>query len=138
MPAYNSQAVSNSPLQMIAKGDPASVLLFNAETPATGAASIAVALQPSNVGSGGTAVSIQLECTGGIGSGVFQIQDSDVDVAADYTSINFGGATPGVINSSTVNASGVARIELTVVARFLRVLCTTTPGAAVTVRVRQN
>lgn len=136
-PAYNSQATSNSPLQMIAAGDANPALLFNNEIPASGEASIAVAVQANTANAdGGAYVSIQLECPGGIGAGVFQIQDSDIcDTAGeDFTSINFNGATPGQITSANVNASGTARIELLTKARFIRVLCVTAPGAAVTVR----
>lgn len=141
MPAYNSQATSNSPLQSVSPSDPPGVapLLFNAETPASGTASIAVAIAPRAPFGGGTpTVTVQLECPLGIGSGVFQIQDADVDSAADYTSINFNSATPGQITTASVNASGVARVELLVAARFLRVLCVTVPGNPVTVRVGQK
>jgi hypothetical protein len=137
-PLYNSQTISNSPLLMIALGDPNGVDLFLAETPSAGQASLAVAIQPRTASSGPTTVSLVFECPGGIGSGVFQIQDADEDEAAGYDSINFGGATPGTVASANMNASGVARVELQVAARFLRVLCTTAPGAATTVSARQQ
>lgn len=141
MPLYNSQAVANSPLQSISPGDPPSVapLLFNAETPAAGQKSIAVAIVPRLPFGGGPAtLTIQLECPLGIGSGVFQVQDADVDNDASYDSINFGGATPGQITSTSVNASGTARVELTTAARFARVACITAPSNPVTVRVGQK
>ena len=64
-----------------------------------------------------------------------RLQTEDFDAAAEYTSIPFGGATPGVVNAASMNAGGVARVELIVRARFLRVLCTTAPGNPVTVTV---
>jgi hypothetical protein len=137
-PLYNSQVTSNSPLQMIAPGDPASVNLFNVETPVAGQSSIAVAIQPRTASSGPTTVSLEFSCPGGIGAGVFQIQDADVDADANYTSINFGGNSPGTIATANMNASGVTRVELQTAARFLRVKCTTAPGAAITVRARQQ
>lgn len=138
-PLYNSQAVAGGQLQSIWPGSPVDALLFSAETPATGAASLAVAITPKTASGGQQTVSIQFECpAAGIGAGVFQIQASDLDAAANYTSINFGGATPGQVVNASLNASGVARVELQTAARFLRVLCVTTPGVNVTVRVRQH
>lgn len=139
-PTYNSQLLSNSPLVQIAPGDiPGQYKLFDNEIPATGQASIACAIQPKPANSGPTTISLQFEGpAAGIGAGVFQVQDADVDVAGDYTSINFGGATPGQVVNANLNASGVARVELQTAARFLRVLCVTTPGVAVTVRARQQ
>jgi len=136
--AYASQLTSNSPLGSIMPGEPASQLLFNNETPGSGTASIAVAIAQRPYTNGPTAVSLQFECPGGIGSGVFQIQDADFDVAGDYTSIGFGGANPGTVATGNMNASGVARVELLVSARFLRVLCVTAPGTPITVRARQQ
>ena len=138
MPAYGSQATSGGQLTIIAPGDPASVNLFSAEIPVAGAASIAVAIAPKTASGGQQTVSLEFSCPGGIGAGVFQIQDADVDAAANYCSINFGGATPGTIATANMNASGVSRVELITAARFLRVLCTTAPGAAITVRARVN
>lgn len=137
-PLYNSQALGGGQLASAWPGMPVDILLFNGETPAAGQASIAFALTPKTASAGPQTVSLQFECPGGIGSGVFQIQDADNDVAADYCSINFGGASPGVVNSTTVNASGTARVELQTAARFVRVLCVTAPGAAITVRGRQH
>jgi hypothetical protein len=141
MPLFNSQLTSNSPLQMIAPGDPAGVVLFNAETPANGQASIAVAIQPRTASSGPTTVSLQFECPLGLGAGVFQIQDSDgptLTEASNFTSINFGGGTPGQVVLANMNASGVSRVELQTAARGLRVLCVTAPGNPITVRARQQ
>jgi hypothetical protein len=137
-PLYNSQVATNSPLGMVAPGDPASQLLFNNETPVAGQASIAFAIQPRTISGGLTELSFQLECPNGLGAGVFQLQDADVDAAANYDSINFGGATPGQISLANLNASGVGRVELQTAARFVRALCITAPGAAVTLRVRQQ
>jgi hypothetical protein len=138
MPVYGSQTTTNSPLGSIMPGDKDSQLLFNNEIPGSGQASIAVAIAPRPFSNGPASVSLQFECPGGIGSGVFQIQDADVDAAANYTSIGFGGANPGTVASANMNTSGVARVELIVSGRFLRVLCTTAPGAAITVRARQQ
>ncbi len=62
-------------------------------------------------------ITVRAECPLGMGAGVFQIQDSDVDVAADYCSINFGGATPGEVVNANLAASGVARVELNLALR---------------------
>lgn len=137
MPAYNSQALAGGNLQSISPGQGTAVV-FNAETPASGVASVACAIQAHSVSSGPQLVSVQFECPGGIGSGVFQIQDASEDVAADYCSINFNSATPGQVVTGNMNASGVARVELQVAARFLRILCVTTPGAAITVRIQAH
>jgi len=134
-PAYNSQAVYNGQLQAVFQGQPNPAVVLNNETPAAGQASLAVAIAAPTPSGYLSSVPVQFECPLGIGAGVFQIQDSDVDVAADYTSINFGGATPGQITSGSVNANGVARVELVVKARFLRILCVTAPSNPVTVRI---
>jgi hypothetical protein len=136
-PLYNSQVLTNTPLQSVGKGDAVLPLLFSAETPLAGQASLAVALQPSTVSSGPEQFAIELRCPGGIGAGVFQIQDADTYDATgtNFTSINFNGLVPGQIDSTSVNASGTARVELTARARFVRLLCVTAPGAAVTVTV---
>lgn len=138
MPAYGSQTTTNSPLQSAGPGDVNEVLAFNAETPGSGTASIAVPLATRPFSNAPVGVSVQLECPSGIGAGVFQIQDADNDVAGDYASMNFGGSSPGQITSTTVNASGTGRAELLVTGRFLRILCVTAPGNPVTVRVRQK
>lgn len=135
MPSYNSQAATNTPLTAIWDGMPVPAVVFNAETPAAGAKSIAVALQSRLPNAPLKPVAIQLECPLGLGAGVFQIQDSDVDTDADYTSIGFNGANPGQIVLANVNANGVARVELILQARFLRILCVTAPGNPVTIRV---
>lgn len=140
-PLYNSQVVAGGQLPSAWPGSPVDILLFNGETPTAGQASIAFAITPKTASGGQQTLSFQFECPGGIGSGVFQIQDSDGPpsaTGAEFNSINFGGATPGVVNSSTVNASGTARVELQTAARFARVLCITAPGAAITVRGRQH
>lgn len=135
MPAYGSQATSNSPLVAVMPDQAVPVTLLNAEIPAAGAASIACALAGRVPASGLTPVSVRFSCPGGIGAGVFQIQDADFDAAADYCSIAFGAASPGTIAAANMNASGVCRVELLLRGRFLRVLCTTAPGAATTVTV---
>jgi hypothetical protein len=138
MPAYGSQLTSNSPLVAVTPDQTVPATLLNAETPAAGAASIAVALMARTANAEGLrAVAVRFSCPLGIGAGVFQIQDADfVDAAgADFDSINFGGATPGVVNSSVMNASGVSRVELLLRGRFLRVLCTTAPSNPITVTV---
>jgi hypothetical protein len=134
-PAYNSQLVSNSPLQSIGQDAVVPVLVFSAETPVAGEASLAVAIQPRTASGGPAFVTVQLECPLGIGSGAFQVQDADVDAASAYDSINFGGASPGSIATGNLNASGTGRVELQVAAKFLRILCTTAPSNPVTVRV---
>ena len=134
-PAYGSQAATNSPLQAVMPDQLVPVAVFSAETPASGEASLAVALAPHGGPGQLTPVSVQFSCPLGIGAGVFQIQDADNDVAADYCSINFGSGTPGQVTSTNVNASGVARVELIVRGRFLRVLCVTAPSNPITVTV---
>jgi len=54
MPAYNSQAVRNSPLESIGPKDAAPAILLNAEMPAAAQASLAVAIRPSTLSSGST------------------------------------------------------------------------------------
>lgn len=136
MPAYGSQATSNSQLQCISGEDVLPVTLLNAETPIALQASIAVAIKPKTASGGPMRVSVVFKCPGGMGAGVFQIQEADQDLSAlDYTSINFGGATPGTVVAGSFNAGGTAKVTLDIRARFLRVLCTTAPGAAVTVQV---
>lgn len=134
MPLYNSQAATNSQLQSVFPSSPIPAIVFNAETPANGQKSLAVAIHPRPDG-GPRTVSVQLECPAGIGAGVFQIQDSDVDTDGDYDSLAFGGANPGQIVAANLNASGVGRVELQVQAKFLRILCVTAPGNPVTVRI---
>lgn len=134
-PAYNSQVATNSPLVAVAPDQLVPATLLNAEIPVAGSASLACALMPRTPTGQLTPVAVRFSCPLGIGAGVFQIQDADFDAAAEYTSINFGGATPGVVNSTSVNASGVARVELIIRARFLRVLCVTAPSNPVTVTV---
>lgn len=135
MPPYGSQAISNSQLQAVMPDQVIPATLLSAEIPGIGAASLACALASRMASAQLTPVSVRFSCPLGIGAGVFQIQDADFDAAAEYDSIPFGGATPGVVNSTTVNASGVARVELIVRARFLRVLCTAAPSNPVTVTV---
>lgn len=139
-PAYNSQALSNSPLEVLAIGNPSAGDFYVNETPASGSASIAKAVQAKTVSSGPSSVSIMFECPAGVGAGVFQIQDTDfLDVAgANFNSINFGGATPGQITLANFNASGVCRVELSpFVGRFIRILCVTAPSNPISVRGRQ-
>lgn len=135
MPAYNSQAASNSPLVSVGPEDPAPAVVLNAEIPAANQASLAVAIRPGPVWSGTRLTSVLFLCPGGIGAGAFQIQEADEDVNSSYTSINFGGATPGVVNAAAMSAAGTAKVTLQIRTRFLRVLCTASPGAAVTVKV---
>lgn len=135
MPAYGSQATSNSPLVAVMPDQAVPVTLLNAETPLAGQASLACALAGRNPNSQLTPVAVRFSCPLGMGAGVFQIQDADFDSAGEYVSIGFGGANPGVINNASLNASGVARVELILRGRFLRVLCTTAPGNPVTVTV---
>lgn len=135
MPPYGSQAISNSQLQAVMPDQVVPAVLLSAEIPGVGAASLACALASRMASGQLTPVSVRFSCPLGIGAGVFQVQDADFDAAAEYTSIPFGGATPGVVNAASMNAGGVARVELIVRARFLRVLCTTAPGNPVTVTV---
>jgi len=139
-PAYGSNVTSNSPLQAVTPDQQVPATLFSAETPAAGEASLAVALMPRTPTGQLTPVSVRLSCPLGLGAGVFQIQTADVvptgDTAGvDFCSEGFNGANPGTISSSNVNASGVARVELILRARFLRVLCVTAPSNPVTVTV---
>ena len=135
MPAYNSQKISNSPLVAVMPDQIVPVTLLNAETPANGQASLACALAGRTPASQLTPVAVSFSCPLGLGAGVFQIQDADFDADAEYTSINFNGATPGVVNAAAQNAGGTARVELIIRARFLRVLCITAPSNPVTVTV---
>lgn len=135
MPAYGSQVTSNSPLVAVMPDQAVPVTLLNAETPAAGQASLACALAARVPQSQLTPVAVRFSCPAGMGAGVFQIQDADFDTNADYCSINFGGANPGTVAAAQLNASGVARVELIVRGRFLRVLCTTAPANPVTVTV---
>lgn len=134
-PAYNSQAASNSPLQSVARDQAVPATLLNAETPANGVASLAVALMPATASGQLTPVAVRFSCALGMGAGVFQIQDADFDAAAEYDSIGFNSANPGQVTSSNFNASGTARVELLVRGRFLRVLCVTSPSNPITVTV---
>lgn len=136
MPAYGSQLASNSPLLALDAGQAVPVVLLNAETPVAGAASLACTI-PARTASGGLQpVAVRFSCPLGIGAGVFQIQDADVDAAAEYGSIGFNGATPGTVASANFIApSTTARVELVLRAKFLRVLCVTAPGNPVTVTV---
>lgn len=132
-PAYNSQVATNSPLVAITHDQVVPVTLFSAETPVAGEASLAAAVMPRAQSGGLTPVAFRFSCPAGIGAGVFQIQDADVDAAAEYDSINFGGASPGVVNAAAMNASGVTRVELLIRGKFVRVLCTTAPSNPITV-----
>lgn len=134
-PAYNSQTLSNSPLQAVMPDQVVPAVLLNAETPAGGTASLSCALASRTPSSQLTPVAVRFSCPLGIGAGVFQIQDADFDADAEYGSIGFGGASPGVVNSTSVNAGGVARVELIIRGRFLRVLCVTAPTNPITVTV---
>lgn len=132
-PLYNSQAATNSPLVAVMPDQVVPVTLFAAETPASGAASIAAAIAARHPEAGLQPVAFRFSCPLGIGAGVFQIQDADFDAAGEYDSVNFGGATPGQIAAANMNASGVARVELTIRGRFVRVLCVTAPSNPITV-----
>ena len=134
-PAYGSQAATNSPLVAVMPDQTVPVTLLNAETPANGSASLACALAARTPNSQLTPVSVRFSCPLGIGAGVFQIQDADFDAAGEYDSIAFGGANPGQVAAAQMNAAGVARVELIIRARFLRVLCVTAPGNPITVTV---
>jgi hypothetical protein len=135
MPAYGSQAVTNSPLQAVMPEQTVPVTLLNAETPVAGTASIACALAGRKPESGLTPVALRFSCPLGIGAGVFQVQDADFDAASEYDSIGFGGANPGQVTSAGLNANGVGRVELSIRGRFLRVLCVTAPSNPITVTV---
>jgi hypothetical protein len=133
MPAYGSQAATNSPLTAIRDDQVAPVTFFSAEVPVAGQASIAAALMPATPDAQLAPVAFRFSCPLGIGAGVFQIQDADVDAAPEYDSISFGGGSPGQITSASMNASGVARVELILRSRFVRILCVTAPSNAITV-----
>jgi len=133
MPLYGSQATTNSPLQAVRDDQVVPVTFFSAETPAAGQASIAAGLMPATPDGQLGPVAFRFSCPLGIGAGVFQIQDADVDAAGEYDSISFGGASPGTVASANMNASGVARVELILRARFVRILCVTAPSNPVTV-----
>lgn len=135
MPAYGSQVTSNSPLQAVMPDQVVPATLLNAEIPGNGVASLACALAPRTPHGQLTPVAIRFSCPLGIGAGVFQVQDADFDADGEYDSIGFGGAQPGVVNSTSVNASGVARAELLIRGKFLRVLCVTAPSNVITVTV---
>lgn len=142
MPLYGSQATSNSPLVAAAIDQAVPVTLLNAETPVAGAASLACALPARSASGGLQPVAVRFSCPLGFGAGVFQIQDADIDAAVEYTSIGFNGANPGTVTSGSFNGSGaggagsgVARVELLLRGKFLRVLCVTAPGNPVTVTV---
>jgi hypothetical protein len=134
-PAYGSQVTSNSPLQAVTPDQVVPATLFSAETPVAAEASLAVALMPRTPTGQLTPVAVRFSCPGGVGAGVFQIQTADFDAAAEYVSEPFNGASPGTVAAANFNANGVARVELIVRARFLRVLCTTAPSNPVTVTV---
>lgn len=135
MPLYGSQAATNSPLQAVTPDQVVPATLFNAETPQATQASLSCALMTRGPLGQLTPVAIRFSCPLGMGAGVFQIQDADFDAAAEFDSIAFGGATPGTVAAANMNASGVARVELIIRGRFVRVLCTTAPSNPVTVTV---
>jgi hypothetical protein len=134
-PAYGSQITSNSPLVSVTRDQIVPAVLLSAETPPANAASLAVALMPTTPTGQLTPVSVRFSCPLGLGAGMFQIQTADFDAAAEYTSENFNGGTPGTVAAANLNASGVGRVELIIRAKFLRVLCTTAPTNPVTVTV---
>lgn len=139
MPAYNSQALSNTMLQAVAMEDPAPAIILSAETPAANAASLAVAIRPNTMSGGPRNISVQFDCPLGIGAGVFQVQESDVYTVSgvEFTSVNFGGAAPGLVNGAAFITPGgtSAKVTLQLRARFVRVLCITPPTNPVTAKV---
>jgi len=130
MPLYGTQHISITP------GDPSAALLFNAETPATGAASIAVAIEQQ---SGRVINGLVLELVFAASPGAFnyQIQGADTDSDADF--LTEGSGT--VISSTGPQSDGtfVARVELSLwLANFVRIKVAqqNANGVAVTARVR--
>lgn len=139
MPSYNSQTVSNSPLQSLQAGSPIGVNVWNAETkagltspPVLAPYSLAVALpmQP-----GGTQKRISIEITFSADPGAFAIEVQTADTynatGSLFQSEDFGGASPGQITA--VNATFfTARVELAVDANFVRLRMATPPANTVT------
>lgn len=132
-PLYNAQVVGGSPLTAIYPGD--SFLAFNAETPAAGQASQAVALAPKDADQPGS-ISVELTFSAAPGVFEFDIQVSDTDADDDYIVV------PAVGQITTAQAGkvkSVARVELSpLVARFMRILCVTpitNGGVTVTAKI---
>lgn len=131
-PLYNSQAVSNSPLHCLFPGD--TLALFNAEKPATGQSSVAVAIAPKE-GRGGLALAFEFIFPAAPGAFNYQIQGADTDTNGSYFTEG-----SGTVNAVTAESDGTfrARVELHPwQAKFARVAIAqqNANGVAVTINV---
>ena len=123
MPAYVAGKA-----QAIYPGD--QVLAYSAEQPATGTASTAFAVGPI-VGNDVPAISVEVQFVAAPGAFEFDIQEADVDVAADYVTI----PTAGVINA--VNGAFHARVDLNpFMGAFVRINTVTQNANATNATVR--
>ena len=119
IPAYNSQAVSNSPLTQLFPGDTG--VLFNAEKPITGSASIAFCITPLTEREV-RGISVELIFPAAPGAFNYQIQSADTYDATG--SAFFTGGTSTIV-AGTVEPDGTtrARVELSPwIGKFVRLL----------------
>lgn len=133
MPAYVASTAS-LPIDALYPGD--SGLAYNAEQPATGTKSKAFNLtKPVQPFGNNPQQAVSIEVSFASAPGVFslQVQTADTDVDGAYQSETFGGATPGVINAVT---NLYARVELLVVAKFIRILTATQNANGVNMTVK--
>lgn len=86
MPLYNSQVISNSPVQALQPGDALGVTLWNNEQPVAGQLSQQVAVARKD---NGQSANISLEFTFPSDPGAFEfdIMDSDTDAIDNYNII---------------------------------------------------
>jgi hypothetical protein len=118
MPLYNSQVISNSPLHCIYPGD--SFTLFNAETPQTGQASIAVGIAPKE-GRDLPGLAFEFIWPADPGAFNFRIQGADTETNGAY----FTEGAGTVVSPASAQPDGTfrARVELKPwLARFVRIL----------------
>lgn len=118
MPLYNSQLISNSPLNALYPGD--TIALFNNETPLNNQASIMVAIAPKE-GREFPGVAVEFIWPADPGAFNFRIQGADTDTDAAYFTEGAGTVVSPATGPQS-DGSFRARVELKPwLAKFCRV-----------------
>lgn len=123
MPAY-FDPTANRLISFIKPGD--SKTVWSAESPATGAASEAVALDPGRF-EGEQRLSVEVSFSGDPGTTTISLQTADTCVDAAFVT-----EVSGAISNTDLNAGFYGRLELAVKARFARLIMTNDPSNSVT------
>lgn len=118
MPLYNSQVISNSPLNCLYPGD--TIALFNNETPQNNQASIAVAIAPKE-GRDLPGLSFDFTWPADPGAFNFRIQGANIDTDAAYLTEGSGTVVSPATGPQS-DGSFISRVELKPwLAKFVRV-----------------